>query len=500
MGFVRKVIARGRAAFRAMAAPVEQLERERTAHWRLLQSSADLLTSDISRLLPQATDILDGLLRDVDEVLEFDIGAYAEIYDDDQIATSVDNAFLPCAQAKFSFTAKNQNSKKLIPILVDHVLDRPGWLSLTQDLLHAEITGVRISRMVWANEGSFHDPIFNVVRFVPKDKRRFRPGDPDWKNLYLVDPGQFGTGTAGVYSSVGFRKGLERDNFIVHRWRNTEDRNGWGKGIGARLYRLAKYRKALVHLFLQALENMGGGLRYVEADGNQLRSYTPADYQALATAIKTVLDEAKSGDTVVLPPGFKANLFFPPDSVGKALQTAVDEYVDAVIERTINGIDRKQDQSRLGSAAFGKEMSKTAWRRHQFRASLVAETLAEDYVRVWAKNNPWIWDAAGVPYLTPLPKLNVMVPGGDALKERAEVVNLCRAPVLKSEYYEAHGLTETSDDDVEAGLTVEPLAMAPAQPGMDTDPFASILGGRSAGPSWAFRSMLKAMSRGRDDN
>lgn len=495
MGFFRKVYARGRAAYRAIAAPVASLEAERLAHQRLLKDGADLLTRDITRLIPQATDILDGLLRDVDEVLEYDAGAYDEIYDDDQIATSLDNAFLPVAQAKFSFGATRSDSKKLIPYLTDNVLARPGWVTLIQDLCHAEVTGVRLSRMVWANEGNYRDPVFNVVKFIPKDKRRFRIGDPDWENLYLVDPGQFGTGNAGVYSSVGFRKPVERDNFIVHRWRNTEDRNGWGKGIGARLYRLAKYRKPLIHLFLQALENMGGGLRYVEADGNQLKAYTPADYLSLATAVQTVLDEAKSGDTVVLPPGFKANLHFPPDSVGKSIQSAVDDYFDAVIERTINGIDRKQDQSRLGSAQLGKEMSKTAWRRHQFRGTLIAETLGPNYVRVWVKNNPWIYDAAGVDYGTPLPKLNVMVPGGEALLERAQVVNQCRGPVLKSEYYEAHGLTEVTQSDIDAGMVIEPGA-APAG-GLDEDPITAILNGRSQGPTWAFRSILKQLERGR---
>lgn len=467
MGFVRNISSRITGAYRAIAKPVDSLTAERELHRKMLKSSADLLTQDITRLIPQAMDVLDGLLRDVDEVLALDPDAYDEIFDDDQIATSVDNAFLPVAQAKFFFQAKAPESKALVPYLSEYCLDRPSWADLVMDLCYAEITGVRLSRMVWKNEGTYQDPIFNVRQFIPKDKRRFRPGDPEWENIYLIDSGEFGTGISGTYNTTtNFQKALERNHFIVHRWRNTEDRNGWGKGIGARLYRLAKYRKPLIHLFLQALENMGGGLRYVEADGDKLKAYSPADWDTLSGSIRDVLTEAKSGDTVVLPPGFKANLFFPPESVGKAIQTAIDEYLDSLIERTINGVDRKQDQSRLGSAQFGKEMSKTAWRRHQFRGTKIAETLSADYIQEWVRNNPWVWDRAGVPFLTQLPKLKCFVPGGDALKERAEVVNMHRGPVLKSEYFEAHGLTEVSQEDIDADLAFTPDDLATTQPGL----------------------------------
>lgn len=480
MGIYQRV----KGAYRALAVSPKVLEAERKFNQAILDTNAaGRLTKDITKLIPQAMDLVGGLLRDTDDLQEHDPEAYDKIFDDDKIATCLDNAFLPVGQAGFFFQANNPESKKLIPFLTDHVLDRPGWIEMIQDMCYAEVTGTRLARMVWQNEGSLQDPVFNVKQFTPKDKRRFRPGDTEWENIYLIDDGRSGTFNTGstFATQIGEPKRLIREHFIVHRWRNTEDRNGWGKGIATRLYRLSQYRIALIHLFLQALENMGGGLRYVESDGEKMKGYSAADFTALTAQVAQVLDNSKSGDTVVLPPGFKATLYFPPNSVGEALQRAVDEYIDAIIEQTIEGIDSKSDQSKLGSTTYGKEMSKVKWRRLQFRATAVTETLNRDYIPEWARNNPWVWDAAGVPYLTKLPTLKVMVPGGEALKERAEVVNQSKVSVMKSEYYEAHGLTEVTQEDIDNGLAFTKEELAAIQP----DPMAINFGdtsGQPAGP------------------
>lgn len=458
-----------RRAFRALAKPVLRVDKEAQKRLKLLPRERDLLTRDVTRLIPQLIDVLDGLLRDTDDVLQTDPDAYDIIFDDDQIATSIDNAFLPVAQARWSFTSRSAEQAALASVLNEFVFLANGFDAMIQDALYAEICGVRIERMIWRNAGDLRDPVFLVRDFVPKDKRRFRPADENWENMYLVDAGNIPQGIAGVQLNSGFRKPLVRENYIVHRWRNTEERLGWGKGIGARLYRLAKYRRPLIHLLLQTLENSGGGIRFVETEGQAFVGRNVTEQTEFVEAVKKQLSNAISGDTIVLPPGVKANLFFPPDSVGKAIQEAVDGYIDQQIAKTISGATLQEDQAKVGSYALGKEHSKTTHRRMQFRADRLCETLDHDYVRVFALYNPWIYDRAGVPIDTPLPKLKAAVPGGDGIEERARVINMSKAPVLLSEYHEAHGTTQPTQEQIDAGETLVPSQSAPAMPGLPGD-------------------------------
>jgi len=476
-----------------MAKPGKRIDKERTKLVRMLPHDPDLLTKDVTRVIPQLVDVIDGLLRDTDDLLLTNPDAYETIYDDDQIATSLDNAFMPVGQASWTFEAPSTDSQKLVPYLRTYCLGVPGWDTMIQDMCYAEVEGARLSRMVWRNVGSLREPVFVVKQFIPKDKRRFRPGDVDWQNLYLVDDGSRPVGMAGAMETSGFRKPLVREHFIVHRWRDTEDRNGWGRGIGARLYRLAMYRRPLFHLLLQTLENLGGGLRYVQAKNDQVKGFTPAEWDSAVDLIRKELDEAKSGDTVILPPGFEATIFFPQGTVGDALQKAIDGYVDQQIAKTISGATLQEDQARVGSQALGKEHSKTVFRRLQARAGRLSETLDHDYIRVWLFYNPWVYAAAGVPITTPQPKLQASVQGGDSLLERSDVVNKSRAPVLLNEYYQAHGITPPTPEQIAAGETITPATSTTPLPGQ-SDPLLSMIGRTRAG--WAGRVMHRALTNG----
>lgn len=488
--------ARGRvqkpAGARSLAIANKRVDLQRQFFLRELKESPDWLTRDITRVIPQLSDVLDGLLRDTDDMLLTNADAYDTIYDDDQIAASLDNAFLPVGQATFTFESPTIESQSLVPFLQMHCLRRPGWSEMVQDICYAEVEGLRITRTVWKNAGDVRNPIFVVERFAPKDKRRFRPADPDWKNVYMVDDGSTPVGMVGALGPSGFRKPLVREHFIIHRWRNTEDRNGWGKGIGARLYRLARYRRPLIHLLLQTLENLGGGIRYVQTANDGVKGFTPGEWQTAVEAIRKELDESKSGDTVILPPGFTANVFFPQGTVGDSLQKAVDGYVDQQIAKTVNGATLNEDQTRVGSQALGREHSKTVWRRLQARADRVAETLQADYVTTFAFYNPWIYAAAGVPSNTPLPILRASVSGGDSLIERSQVVNQSKAPILKSEYYSAHGATQPTQEQIDAGETVTPNTGTTPNDS-PTSPFGGI--GRKA--PWNARVAERANRRGK---
>lgn len=475
-----------RRAFRAMARPGRRADKEAFARLAMLPQQRDRLTKDITRLIPQMVDLLDGLLRDTDEILQSDPDAYDVIFDDDQIATSLDNAFLPVAQARWTLSSRSPEQAALASVLNEWLFNVDGWDAMIHDCCFAEVSGIRIQRTLWTNVGSLRRPVFLPRGFTPKDKRRFRPADPDWNEMYLVDRGVQPQGVSGV-QATGFRKPLLRENFIVHRWRDTEERHGWGKGIGARLYRLAKYRRPLIHLLLQTLENSGGGIRFVETDMAAFTGRSVSEQVSFVEIVKEQLKNAISGDTIVLPPGVKANLFFPPESVGKAVQEAVDGYIDQQIAKTINGATLQEDQTQVGSYALGKEHSKTAHRRMQFRADRIAETLDHDYVRVFLWYNPWVYEQAGVPINSQPPKLKASVPGGDAVKERAEVINLSRAPILLPEYYEAHGATQPTKEQIDSGQVITPMDLqaqgANAFPGMPN--VNSLLSRSRRQPWWA---------------
>ena len=441
----------------------ESLHADQVSQLRLqlLQHERDRLTKDVTRVIPQLADIIDGLIRDTDELLQSDPDAYEEIFDDDQIATSLDNAFLPVAQSMFTLEPSGVDSAKLVGSLREFALHAPGWTRMVQDLCYAEVTGLRIQRMLWRNVGTLKEPIWAIDKFLPKDKRRFRPGDQEWNNIYLIDSGQSAFGQSGAQGATGFRKPLVRENFIVHRWRDTEERLGWGKGIGPRLYRLAKYRRPLIHLLMQTLENSGGGIRFVELDVETLRGKSQPEMTSMMNAIRDSVGNAISGDAVVLPPGAKPNIFFPPSTAGTVIQEAVDGYIDQQVQKTVLGVTLIEDQGRVGSFALGKEHSKTAHRRMQFRADQIAETLTDDYIKVFARNNPWIFTRAGVPITTPVPRMRAFVPGGESIKEKTEVINTCKRDVLLTDYYNAYELTAPTKEEIDAKQTFVPTEAGP---------------------------------------
>jgi hypothetical protein len=199
----------------------------------LLPGAVDTLTRDISAMIPRFEDVIYGHILDPDEVLLKDPDGYTKIYQDDQITTSLDNFVLPVAQAKWSFEATESDSQRLIPILTEVALKMRGFKQMLIEAAHAIITGIRIVRPVWKPTSHRGYNALTVKQWGFKDKRRFAPGDPDWEHMYLIDQGVVNTGTF-----TGFQKPLQRDWYILFQWRNTEDRLGWGAGVGLRLLKL----------------------------------------------------------------------------------------------------------------------------------------------------------------------------------------------------------------------------------------------------------------------
>ena len=166
-------------AYRAMSPPAKTAERGRLLDLKLRDKERERLTKDTTRVIPQLMDILDGLLADPDDLLLKDVDGYDKIFNDDQIAASLDNAFLPVSQATWGFKAADDDQMALVPFLTRHAIEVAGFGELILDLCYAEVEGIRISRTVYENVRSLREPLFEVREFVPKDKRRFRPGDPE---------------------------------------------------------------------------------------------------------------------------------------------------------------------------------------------------------------------------------------------------------------------------------------------------------------------------------
>lgn len=440
-------------ADRKLANPQKDASADRLEALRLQDQQFTMLLRDTERVIPQIVDIVDGLLRDTDELLRTDPDAYETIYDDDQITATLDSEYLHVAQAEWTFDdCGNPDSAKLVPVLKRYCLNRPGWSEMIQQLCHAEVTGIAIVRKVWQIEpqpgyseaDKLAFPMYVIKDrsgWVVKDKRRYRPGDPEWANMYLTDSGLSPVGIGGVFgNSTGFRKPVDRDDYIVYAWRNTEDRNGWGDGrLGARLYRLAKYRRPLFHLLLQALENSAGGIRYATLDP-EFFAGKGSNQTAAMTAVRNALRDAISGDTIVFPPGVKPELWFPPSTVGDALLKAIDGYIDGMVQKQISGITSGEGDEDKQSYAYGKEVAKKAYRRLVARAGRIAEALDIEYVRHWLELNPWAYAYAQCPPETPRPKLRAQVPGGDDMQQKANVLNNAKVPIEQDYYARELGL------------------------------------------------------------
>ncbi|MGE3854645.1 MAG: hypothetical protein AB7K09_23130, partial [Planctomycetota bacterium] len=456
-------------AFRAMA-PKRPMGLQRLNSQLLqLARDPDRLTADVTKLLPRLSDMIFGLIRDPDELLEKDEDAYDLIFDDDQISASIDNLLLPVAEASWQFHADRADSEKLIEPLKELCLNVFDWDQLVLDLSYALITGMRIIRPVYETRQIYGYDALKPKKFVFKDKRRFRAADPDWEEMYLIDDGFHSTQFTSVGMLTMQPKALNRSWFIIARWRNTEERFGYGKGIGSRLYRLKKVRGPLLKILFEMLETTAGGIRMARPSLEALKGMTKAEQQEWMNTVRDALDNAISADTLVMPPGVEeVNMWFPPDSVGSVILQVVDSYIDQQISKVLSGVTLTEEAQQVGSHSLGKVHSKSAHRRMQLIANWGAGVLNRDYVPAVALYNPWIYEYAGVPRNTPLPQLKAHVSGSDDLTQVAGVANQIRVPVFKNEYLRNVGggmFRLATDADVESGAAFIPGESGPQAPG-----------------------------------
>lgn len=434
----------------------------------------DWKSSDFARLLPRTWELINNLIRDPDSVLADDPNGYAVIYGDDQIATSLENAFLPIANAQWSYTSTDPNSRKLIPALTKLGLkDPPGWATMIQHLCQARVMGASLIRVLWKPRKRLGRWEMRPVDFTPYDKRQFAISRPEWQedSMFLIDDG-FSPRLGYIY---GFAKAVDRKNYIVSKWRNTQDRFGYGQGIGDRLYRHAKWRKPIIHLILQTIEAHAGGVRVATIDSDQ--GLSEDDQARLLDQVREAFANAISLDTIAMPAGVNLQVLFPPGDLLRSIREMVDGFLQPQISKIINGVTLTEAPGNVGSYSLGQVHAAQQHMRIQAHANLIAEDLDRDYTPQLAQNNPHIFRDAGVPDDTELPKMSVKVPGGHDTKEAAAiVVSLLTAGVdlPKSEVMDRVGFSEVTDEMRAAGDVIAGRAEPSAAPGAGSDPFASL--------------------------
>jgi len=451
----------------------------------------DYKSHDIARLLPRTSQLLANLIKDPDSVLDADPEGYKIVYGDDQIATSLDNAFLPIASAKWQFVGSTPDSEKLVGPLTRIGLGQvPGWSAMILHLCQAKVMGASLIRTVWRfvkRRGRWEA---RPVEFTPCDKRQFAVDRPDWDadSMYLIDDGT----SPRLGHIYGFAKAVDRENYIISQWRNTQDRFGYGHGIGDRLYRIAKWRKPVIRLLLQTLEAHAGGVRV--ATVNSDAGLDEAAQKRVLNSVQQQHEQAISLDTLSMPYGVDLRVIFPPGDLLRSIKEMVDGFLNPQISKLINGVTLTEQPGDVGSYALGQVHAAQQHMRIQAHAGVIAEELNRDYVPQLLENNPWIYDEAGVPRDTEPPRIVAKVAGGhDRTKAATLVQTLLNSGIdlVESDVYEQTGFEQPTDEQRAAGRVISGKSLeAP------TDPLAGLF--RSRIP-WRSRRTARRRARPFDE-
>lgn len=455
--------------------------------------SRDFKSLDIARLLPRTSQLLSGLIKDPDSVLDADPEGYAVVYGDDQIATSLDNAFLPIAAADWRFVADDPQSEKLVGPLTRLALKRvPGWSAMIMHLCQARVMGASLIRVVWKFQKRRGRYEGRPIEFTPYDKRQFAIDRPEWdaNSMFLIDDGS----NPRLGQIFGFAKAVDRENYIVSQWRNTQDRFGYGQGIGDRLYRMAKWRKPIIRLLLQTLEAHAGGVRVATVNSDV--GMDESKQTRIMNSVQQQFANAISLDTVTMPFGVDLKVIFPPGDLLRSIKDMVDGFLNPQISKLINGVTLTEQPGEVGSYALGQVHAAQQHLRIQSHANTIAEELNRDYIPQILENNPHLYDEAGVPRDTEPPTLVAMVPGGhDRMKAAQLVATLNQAGVdlVESDVYEQTGFERPTDEHRASGQIISGQAAPTGGSGLDL--FGSALRQRIPWHSKRSRPASKRQSR-----
>ena len=424
-------------------------ETDKNRHW---------VSIDVNEIIPRMGQIFNDLYKDTDLVLE-EAGQEGLdfIYANPEVERNMTDLGLAVALSRWKFAAKTEDQKKLVPFLTDLFLDAPGFQAMTSDMVYALIENVRMHYMIW-NPVEMDDHFeFQPASFIAKEKWQFAPATPDWSEMYLVDNGYTNDPTLGVRS--GFKKRVERKNFILGIWRNREIKNGWGNGIGAHLYRLALINDRLQQIFVRSIEVQGGGVRTVEIDPDAIEGKTAAQQNTFMASLMTAVRRAMSFDSIPMPVGTKLNVVFPPAGAIETIQKAIQSYYDNMIAKLISGTSQTSDTTGSAPVSTGQSraLSNSERMRRQYLANWVAETLNRDYISRGVELNSWIFRKAGVSPKTKIPPLVASVRGGHDRLEEAQILATIRVPVLKREAYDRLEYTEPSEEQIKNGEVYDPL-------------------------------------------
>jgi hypothetical protein len=330
----------------------------------------------------------------------------------------------------------------------------------------AYLSGTALSRVVWLSVRERGRWVVKPVEFVLHDKREFSIDRTEWRpdSMYLIDDSE----TTLLGQIHGFSKAIDRLNYIISRWRNTPETLGWGHGTGDRLYRVAKWRKPLIHLFLQTLEAHAGGIRVASVNADFGTNDT--QQESLLARAKQEFENAISLDTIAMPAGIDLKVIFPPGESMNAIVNAINGYLDPMISKIINGAPLMEQTGDVGSYALGKVHAAQQHIRMKAQAKMLASEVQTDYIERVLQYNPWIYSVAGVPANTPSPRLVLHVAGGHDQQKAAGVVKTLTdsgIDLLKDEVYDLLGFSMPTQAQIAAGEVIEGKAPQATPPGLD---------------------------------
>ena len=392
------------------------------------------------------------LVRNPEELLNKDTDGRERVLQNPIVSSQLTDLFSPIISS--TTTVEGFENPIINERLTTVINGIPSFGRMKEQLLYAYITGIRIIELIWGVR-RIDGVAYNVpVDFRPHNETRF--AYDLFGNLWMTQDGYAGRSGARnniVLTKDGGAKRVAWGKCLVHKYRDGDGRNGYGKGEELPLYRLVRAWETALSYWLDYAQNFAQPVRDLAID----KDFLQGQLAQARSAAEIIEDELEAVENLIGGDAYahdSRNTLTNLDTPGNAAKDLFDRLLGKIEESIRFHITGETVTSKGGSDTGSEALArvvqqKPIGRRRSLSEQLdgtLTDQLLEYIIRFNGAHFP-VKDGAGRVHTV----ASELSPA-----DKIATATALRVPVLKSEIYSLAELTEPTDKQINAGETIIP--------------------------------------------
>lgn len=404
-------------------------------------------------------DILNGLIRNPDELYQKDKDGYERVYANPIVKSQLSDLFAPIIAADVEVSTGDGDADEVLTEIINGC---PAIEEAKEQMLFAYVDGIRLVETIWGRRW-INGTEYNVpIDFAVHNHQRF--AFDEYGHLWMTKDDRLGrTGDRNNLPLLSHED--EKALFVpwgkmlVHRYRDGDGRYGYGCGEGLDLWRHVKAWDAVYSFFIDYGQSYGNPIKVIKLDPEYIREKVGhgEDIDTVVANEVAILEDLIGSDTYAMD-NRNEIVLLSSDSVPASVFTDLMNKIEANIKLMITGELITTGEGSKGSYALARIAREKPVGRQRRLSKMLDRTLSNQLLQHVLMANRGIFGdiAHSGKVVSKIPAIEHA--------QRLEFMLMSPFPVLKSEFYKLAEITEPTPDQITTGDAVTPALVTGGSP------------------------------------